>query len=58
LGTARVALTAVTILRERRRGEHERGNEDERALRHIERLSNSAASAIEAIFSGKSRRST
>jgi ATP-dependent HslUV protease subunit HslV len=48
-------LPALTILRERRRCEHERSNESERALRHIERLSNSAASPNEDIFSGKSR---
>jgi hypothetical protein len=58
LGTARVALPALAILGERRRCEHERSDENEGALRHIERLSNSAASPSEDIFSGKSRAST
>jgi len=47
----------MTILSERRRGEHERNDEGEGALRHTELLSNSVARVIDHIFSGKSQAS-
>jgi hypothetical protein len=51
---ARVALAAVAILRKRRSGDDERGDEDKGAQRHTERLSNTVASDMRGIFTEKS----